>query len=173
MHQLFCNVDRTFCRRKGESVGWTDLSSISLSLPLYTGYGTLLPSSSWSQDCDTSSSVESSGDIQVSLYTSRFPSFPGRWDNCRRDRLNRRGQRHEWKKNSQYQTVYRITFQKLTQFMLRKNKKRVVLIQILVKFYGELTNELGRSFDFLKGEKRTQRESWVRGKVIFYFYYAT
>lgn len=44
---------------------------------------------------------------------------------------------------------------KLTQLVLRKNNKRIVLIQILVKLYGEFTYKLGRSFYFL-GEERKQ-----------------
>lgn len=40
---------------------------------------------------------------------------------------------------------------KLTQFTLGEDKKRVVLVQILVKLYGELTYELGCSFYFLGG----------------------
>ncbi len=43
---------------------------------------------------------------------------------------------------------------KLTQFMLRKLKKRIVLIQILVKLYGEFAYKLGSSFYFLGREKQ-------------------
>lgn len=42
--------------------------------------------------------------------------------------------------------------------MLRKNKKRIVLIQILVKLYGEFTYKLGGSFYFL-GKDRKQSVS--------------
>lgn len=37
--------------------------------------------------------------------------------------------------------------------MLGKNKKRIVLIQVLVELYGEFTYQLGSSFYFLGGKK--------------------
>ena len=50
----------------------------------------------------------------------------------------------------------------LTQFMLRKNQECVVLVQILAELYGELADELGRSFYFLGKEKRKRQERYAR-----------
>lgn len=46
--------------------------------------------------------------------------------------------------------------------MLGKNKKRIVLIQILVELYGEFTYQLGSSFYFLGGEKKWLAKKEVR-----------
>lgn len=55
---------------------------------------------------------------------------------------------------------------KLTQFMLGKDKKRIVLIHILVELYGEFTYKLGSSFYFLGKKKEAEwlveKESQVR-----------
>lgn len=45
--------------------------------------------------------------------------------------------------------------------MLGKNKKCIVLIQILVELYGEFTYQLGSSFYFLGNEKK-----WLAEKEI-------
>lgn len=59
-----------------------------LSLPLYTCCGKQFPSSAWSQDCDTSSSGGSNGDIQVSPYTAHLLSCPARSDSCQQAHLH-------------------------------------------------------------------------------------
>lgn len=46
----------------------------------------------------------------------------------------------------------------LTQFLLRKHQKRGVLVQVLVELYGELTDELGSSFDFLERQKEIKNQ---------------
>lgn len=58
-----------------------------------------------------------------------------------------------------YQTEF--YWYKLTQFTLGENKKRVFLIYILVKFYGEFTYELGGSFDFLWREEGSQKQERI------------
>lgn len=47
----------------------------------------------------------------------------------------------------------------LTKLVLGKDEERVVLIQVLVKLYGEFTDELGGSLYFLMREKDTARDS--------------
>lgn len=42
--------------------------------------------------------------------------------------------------------------------MLRENKKCIIFIQILVKLYGEFTNELGCSFYFLEKERKHNKK---------------
>lgn len=59
----------------------------------------------------------------------------------------------------------RVYVLKLTQLVLRKNKKCIILVQILVEVYGEITNELWSSLYFLgkkKTEKLVKNLGWVR-----------
>lgn len=145
---------------------------IRLQLPPYTCCGKQFPSSSWSQDCDTSSSGGSNGDIRASLYTAHLPSCPARWDSCQRARLykedgsvNENTQKHIHDARRQSTRLTAVHF-KLTQFMLGKDKKRIVLIHILVELYGEFTYKLGSSFYFLGKKKEAEwlveKESQVR-----------
>lgn len=90
--RLGCSVDAQVKMRR-DLLWWAKCSVhrfiIRLRLPLYTCCEKRFPSSSWSQDCDTSSSGGSNGDIQVSLYTARLPSYPARWDSCQPAHLHK------------------------------------------------------------------------------------